>query len=267
MLCRKKYEESSRFHAKHDKEVLKKRIPILEKPSLMSNVCCEDVDNNNHNLVASMQSQCARPADNTHASSPTSTNVTVFPYFHSYQSPPPPQNLQQIRIAILTVSDRAFKNIYNTGDLSGPAVKESITNYYKETKNVSSSWEILAQSIVPDEVEAIQSKLLEWSSKEDKDAYCDVIFTSGGTGFSPRDVTPEATLPILDRECIGLMSWVSGVCSTIQPLAALSRGTAGIRNNTMIVNLPGNPRGVHETLSVAFPIVLHAVCDLQQNRF
>lgn len=108
--------------------------------------------------------------------------------------------------------------------------------------------------------------MLQWSSKEDKDVCCDIIFTSGGTGFSPRDVTPEATLPILDRECTGLMSWVSGVCSTIQPLAALSRGTAGIRNDTMIVNLPGNPRGVHETMSVVFPIVLHAVCDLQQNR-
>ena len=93
-----------------------------------------------------------------------------------------------------------------------------------------------------------------------------MILTTGGTGFAPRDITPEATLSILDRECIGLMSWVSGVCSSIQPLAALSRGTAGISGNTIIVNLPGNPRGVGETMKVVFPLLLHALSDVQKTK-
>ena len=166
---------------------------------------------------------------------------------------------------MLTISDRAFSGEYSTGDLSGPAVQEAVgsilgcSNSYSSNKT---NLESIQSAIVPDEIDAIQSILTEWSSSANA---VDIIITTGGTGFSPRDVTPEATSAILDRSCDGLMSFCSlALSQTVQPLAALSRGTAGVKGNTLIANLPGNPMAVKEILPILLPLALQAVADMKQ---
>ena len=177
---------------------------------------------------------------------------------------PPPSNGVNLRIGILTVSDRASANQYKTGDLSGPAVEKSILTLVDQMNRSSSPSSVInftvnSKAIVPDDISVISQTLKQWTSA------CNLIFTTGGTGFAPRDVTPEATLSVLDRECHGLMTWASLECASSgeQPFAPLSRGTAGICGNSMIANLPGNPKGVEEVMQYVFPMLLHAVKDLE----
>jgi molybdopterin adenylyltransferase len=247
------YNASKSLHASHDKDMLALRAdkptqPLLAKAiqsstsatetssggskPLLSNVCCQDVD------------EITPPAP---PPAPDAKKTRVLAPFE----PPPIPNLKSpTTVAILTVSDRAFKNEYETGDLSGPAVAAAIE---QATKSLTISF-----AIIPDDTVAIQSKLKEWT-----DQGIDLILTTGGTGMSPRDVTPEATRAVLDLECAGLMSFVTTECSHQQPLASLSRGTAGIRGQTLIANLPGNPKGVGEVVPILLPLLLHAVLDLQ----
>ena len=114
-------------------------------------------------------------------------------------------------------------------------------------------------------MEAIQSKLIDWSSSSSPNGVSamDIIFTTGGTGFSSRDVTPEATAKVVERKCDGLIQFCTMECSKIQPLASLSRGIAGIKDNTFIANLPGNPNGVHEIIPILLPLALHIVADMK----
>jgi molybdopterin adenylyltransferase len=253
-----KYSASTSLHASHDKDLLALRADkptqsLLakaiqssttatettssgESKPLLSNVCCQDVEE-----IAPPAPPPAQPGLKTRMLAP-------------FQAPPIPKQLKSpTTVAILTVSDRAFKNEYETGDLSGPAVAKAIE---QATKSLEISF-----SIVPDETDAIQSKLKEWA-----DQGIDLILTTGGTGMSPRDVTPEATRAVLDLECAGLMSFVTTECSNKQPLASLSRGTAGIRGQTLIANLPGNPKGVGEVVPILLPLLLHAVLDLQSTQ-
>ena len=115
--------------------------------------------------------------------------------------------------------------------------------------------------LLPDDIEVIQSKLRECA-----DAGVDLVLTTGGTGFAARDVTPEATLAVVDRECHGLMAFVTTECSKIQSLASLSRGTAGVLGKTMICNLPGNPKGVEEIVPILLPIVIHGIYEMQVEK-
>ena len=260
-----KYNASKPLHAAHDKELLavKAEKPALipagggdeaaaaaassasgdkAKNPLLSDVCCEDVD------AAGASAAICRPTSS--AAKPASV--------------PPPSGELSINIGILTVSDRAAAGQYETGDLSGPAVEQSVGSIVEDMNGGNGgniSYNVMEKTIVPDDVDAIATKLRHWASPGDK--ACDLIFTTGGTGFSPRDVTPEATRSVLDRESHGLMAYVSSECSEGQPLAALSRGTAGMTGNTMIVNLPGSPAGVRQTMSVLFPLLMHAVKDIK----
>lgn len=210
--------------------------------SLLSNVCCQDVDESTSSQPPPISKQ---PAKKTRTLAP-------------FQPPPAPKGGISFTLGILTISDRAAKDEYETGDLSGPAVEESVLNVCKQLgDNVSCT--VVKKAIVPDNVYAIQSALEDWCNG------CDLIFTTGGTGFGPRDVTPEATVGILEKECRGLLPFVTTECSQQQPLASLSRGTAGIRKNTLIANLPGNPKGVEEIVPVLLPIVLHAISDMQSS--
>jgi molybdenum cofactor synthesis domain-containing protein len=127
-------------------------------------------------------------------------------------------------------------------------------------QRVSQQLTVVDQAIVPDEAMAIREKLGQWASAN---ADTDIILTTGGTGMSPRDVTPEATRAVLDTECAGLMSFVANECSRLQPLASLSRGTAGLIGPTLVANLPGNPRGIGEIMPILLPLLLHAWVDIQ----
>ena len=146
--------------------------------------------------------------------------------------------------SILTVSDRSFLGV--RPDLSGPALSHYVTNH---------GHKVLCESIVPDELDKIHDTLLEWCNSGEND----VILTTGGTGFAPRDVTPEATLSVIEKITPGLSELMRFESLKKTPHAALSRSVAGIRKQTLIINLPGSPKAAVENLGVVFPILAHAV--------
>ena len=149
-----------------------------------------------------------------------------------------------MRFGILTLSDRSSRG--ERADSSGPALARHI-----EAEN----WTIAKQSILPDDESAIRDMLIEWADSGEMD----VILTTGGTGFAPRDVTPEATRAVIDREAPGLAEAMRAASLKITPHAMLSRIVTGIRNKTLIVNLPGSPKGAVENLQVILPVLPHAI--------
>jgi molybdenum cofactor synthesis domain-containing protein len=152
--------------------------------------------------------------------------------------------MMSIRIGIITISDRSSRG--ERPDESGPALSEAITQQ---------GWQVVRTEILPDELEQVKITLSEWAD----DGEMDVILTTGGTGFSPRDITPEATQAIIQRPTPGLSEAMRNAGLHITPHAMLSRAIAGIRSHTLIVNLPGSPKGAIENLAVLVPILPHAV--------
>ncbi|MEM7114472.1 MAG: MogA/MoaB family molybdenum cofactor biosynthesis protein [Chloroflexota bacterium] len=150
-----------------------------------------------------------------------------------------------MKIAILIISDRGSRGEYE--DRSGPVFREIIEG--------QTAWKIGTKAIVPDEQETIANQLKQWCDQEEYN----LIMTSGGTGFSPRDVTPEATRSVLEREAPGIAEALRAESLKITRHAMLSRAIAGIRGQTLIVNMPGNPKAVRENLDVLLPILPHAL--------
>jgi gephyrin len=156
-----------------------------------------------------------------------------------------------IKVGILTVSDRSARG--ERADASGPALALAVAERLPGAV-------VVVAGIVPDDPAAISNTLIEWSGG----LRLDLILTTGGTGFAPRDVTPEATQSILDREAPGLAEAMRAASLRTTPHAMLSRAVAGIRGRTLIVNLPGSPKAAVENLETILPVLPHAIELLQE---
>lgn len=155
-----------------------------------------------------------------------------------------------IRFGILTISDRSSRG--EREDASGPALAS-----FLQAENCP----VVKQQILPDDESAIRKALIEWVDNEK----IDIILTTGGTGFAPRDITPEATRAVIQREAPGLAEIMRAESLKKTKHAMLSRAIAGIRERTLIINLPGSPKGAVENLQTIFPILSHAVQLLQED--
>lgn len=149
-----------------------------------------------------------------------------------------------LRVAILTISDRSARG--ERPDQSGPLIAEMITGQ---------GWQVVEQVIVQDELPAIRNQLIAWADRQQ----VNLILTTGGTGFAPRDITPEATLAVVERLAPGISEAMRLASLSVTPHAMLSRAVAGIRRQTLIINLPGSPKGALENLQVVLPVLPHAV--------
>lgn len=149
-----------------------------------------------------------------------------------------------MKVAILIISDRGSRGDYE--DRSGPLIAELISQ--------RTTWQISHRAIIPDDFETIGQTLVAWC-----EAGANLILTSGGTGFAPRDITPEATRQVIEREAPGLMEAVRAESLKITRHAMLSRAVAGIRGQTLIINMPGNPKAVRENLDFLLPVLPHAL--------
>lgn len=150
----------------------------------------------------------------------------------------------QIRCGILTASDRSARS--ERPDASGPALAEFVS---------SRDWRVVNASVLPDDFDLLCQTLTAWADSGEMD----VILITGGTGFSPRDVTPEAVRAVVERLTPGLDEAMRADSLRVTPHAMLSRAVSGIRKRTLIVSLPGSPRGAIENLQVIFPALPHAI--------
>jgi molybdopterin adenylyltransferase len=150
--------------------------------------------------------------------------------------------------AVLTVSDRGAAG--KRQDLSGPAIQELLQPL---------GGKLVDYRVVPDELPEIQAAIIEWADQKK----VDLILTTGGTGVHPRDVTPDATRPLLEREIPGIAEAMRSASMLTTPHAMLSRGLAGLRGRTLVVNLPGSPGAVMENLSVLLRALPHALEKIQ----
>ena len=148
-----------------------------------------------------------------------------------------------MKAGILTVSDKGARG--EREDRSGPAVREMVE---------AGGGEVVRTKIVPDEQADIRAALVAWS-----DEGLDLVLTTGGTGFSPRDWTPEATRAVIEREAPGLPEAMRRAGAEKTPSAMLSRAAAGIRKSTLIVNLPGSEKAARESLAAILPALPHAI--------
>lgn len=149
-----------------------------------------------------------------------------------------------LRVGILTLSDKGSKG--EREDLTGPILKDLVQ---KE------GWMVDAYLILPDDEDQIIETLIRWVDEKG----LDLILTNGGTGVYPRDVTPEATKKVIEREIPGIPEYIRYISYPLTPMAALSRGIAGTRKKTLIINLPGSPKAVKEIFPSLIPVIKHGL--------
>lgn len=150
-----------------------------------------------------------------------------------------------ITVGVLTISDGASKG--ERQDASGEMIRSLVTQM--------PTAEVSASAIVPDEAEQIATVLREWSDRQ----HLNLILTTGGTGLAPRDVTPEATRSVLEREAPGIAEAMRTNSLQYTRMAMLSRGVAGVRGRTLIINFPGSPKAVKECMEYILPVLPHAI--------
>ena len=155
-----------------------------------------------------------------------------------------------MRFGILTISDRSSRG--ERPDTSGPVLVDVVK---------TSGWQVIKSGIIPDDLDTISKKMIEWVDSGE----LDVLITSGGTGFAPRDVTPEATRLVVERLTPGLDEAMRANSLKITPHAMLSRAISGIRKQTIIINLPGSPKAALENLQVLLPVLEHATKLLRDD--
>ena len=154
-----------------------------------------------------------------------------------------------MKFGIICVSDRCYRG--ECEDLSGKAIAQCVAALSDENRYL----------LVPDEKEQIAGAICTLAD----DFGADVIFTTGGTGFAPRDVTPEATKAVIEREAPGISEAIRAKSLAITPRAMLSRAVSGIRGKSLIINLPGSPKAVRESVEVVLPVLTHAVETMSGN--
>lgn len=147
-------------------------------------------------------------------------------------------------VGIITASDKGSEG--KREDLSGELIKEMV---------LASGYQVVSQVVLPDDMEALSSEMIRLADE----LQVNLILTTGGTGFSMRDITPEATKRVIHREAPGISEAIRSHSLKITPKAMLSRGTAGIRNQTLIVNLPGSPKAVRESLEYILSPLYHGI--------
>ncbi len=150
-----------------------------------------------------------------------------------------------ISIGVLTISDSGAKGARE--DTSGEKIRELVTQLPEAV--------VSAGAIIPDEQALIEGTLREWCD----DKHLNLIITTGGTGLAPRDITPEATKAVIDREAPGIAEAMRAISLQHTPFGMLSRGVAGTRGRTLIINLPGSPKAVKECLEYVLPVLPHAI--------
>ena len=156
--------------------------------------------------------------------------------------------MSEIQAAIVTVSDRSARG--ERDDLTGPALAEAVS---------AAGIDVVSRTVVPDDAPDIEAEIVRLADV----ARVPLVLTAGGTGFAPRDVTPEATRRVIEKEAPGLAELARASGATKTRHAFLSRGIAGVRGRTLVVNLPGSPRGAVESWDALAPLVPHAVAVLR----
>lgn len=156
------------------------------------------------------------------------------------------ENLEKkVKIAIFVISDSTF---------NGKRIDKSGKMIVNRLQTQDSNTDVIGYEIMPDDINAIKTKLIKYSD----DKLADLIITVGGTGFSKRDVTPEATKLVIERETNGISETIRSYGQRRTPLSMLSRGISGLRGKTLIINLPGSTRGVSQSLDLLLPSIFHA---------
>ncbi len=156
--------------------------------------------------------------------------------------------IEKFKTAILTISDRGSRG--ERQDLSGPALNERLAE--------DGQFQVVLEKIVSDEPAEIEAALIQWSDQQ----VVDLILTTGGTGFSPRDLAPEATSAVIERPAPGFAEVMRAESLKITPHAMISRAVSGIRKSTLIINFPGSPKAARECLGFILPALPHALLKL-----
>ncbi len=156
-----------------------------------------------------------------------------------------------LSLGILTISDSSARG--TRPDTSGELIRQLAASLPDAV--------VAASLIVPDEREAIEVTLREWSDEQ----HLNLVLTTGGTGFAPRDVTPEATRAVIEREAPGIAEAMRAESLRYTPFGMLARGLAGMRGSTLIINLPGSPKAVKECLEYILPVLPHAINLLNEG--